>query len=148
MVIPAPKIRLLKGLDVIFFSVRSSFPPVTFVRPLDITCIPYKKKARPPPNVMKLNISMLFVSFKKATLPGRRFISWHPQAESNHQQRFRKPPLYPFNYGGRYVDLQHRKLLYYALEKNLRQEEYRIVVIYFNSVRRTFKLLKQPIAIC
>ena len=25
---------------------------------------------------------------------------WHPHAESNHEQRFRKPPLYPFNYEG------------------------------------------------
>ena len=36
---------------------------------------------------------------KRMTLP-RIILHWHPHAESNHEQRFRKPPLYPFNYEG------------------------------------------------
>ena len=58
MVIPAPKSRLLKGLDGILFNVCSSFPPVTFVSPEDITCMPYRKNASPPQSVMRLKISM------------------------------------------------------------------------------------------
>ncbi len=36
-------------------------------------------------------------------MPGCNSRKWHPQAESNHQQKFRKLPLYPFNYGGLFM---------------------------------------------
>ena len=40
MVMPAPKRRLLKGLEVIFFRVRSRRPPAIFSRLLDMTFMP------------------------------------------------------------------------------------------------------------
>ena len=40
MVMPAPSARLLKGLEVIFFKVRSSRPPAIFSRLLDMVFMP------------------------------------------------------------------------------------------------------------
>ena len=40
MVMPAPSARLLKGLEVMRFSRRSSLPPAIFSRLLDMTVMP------------------------------------------------------------------------------------------------------------
>ena len=52
IVITAPRIRLLPGLEVSVFSMSSSLPPATFSRLPDITCIPKRKKASPPQSVI------------------------------------------------------------------------------------------------
>ena len=57
MVMPAPSRRLLKGLEVSFFSVSSSFPPAIFSRLEDMICMPNRKKARPPQSVKIENMS-------------------------------------------------------------------------------------------
>ena len=59
MVMPAPSNRLLKGLDVIFLSMRSNWPPASFSKDEDITCIPNRKKASPPHKVKTEKISIL-----------------------------------------------------------------------------------------
>ena len=59
MVIPAPRARLLNGLDVIFLRIFSSLLPAIFSRPVDITVIPYKKNAKPPSKVNKLKIEKI-----------------------------------------------------------------------------------------
>ena len=51
MVMPAPSSRLLMGLEVMRLSRRSSLPPAIFSRLLDMTVMPYKKKANPPHRV-------------------------------------------------------------------------------------------------
>ena len=58
MVMPAPRSRLLKGLEVSFFRVSSSFPPAIFSRLEDIMCIPNRKNARPPHRVNTENMSI------------------------------------------------------------------------------------------
>ena len=56
MVITAPRIMLITGLDVIFFSRCSSLPPAIFSRLPDITFMPNRKNARPPIRVMNEKI--------------------------------------------------------------------------------------------
>ena len=53
MVMPAPSSRLLMGLEVMRLSSRSSLPPAIFSRLLDMTVMPYKKKASPPHRVKR-----------------------------------------------------------------------------------------------
>ena len=49
MVMPAPSSRLLMGLEVM----RLSLPPAIFSKLLDMTVMPYKKKASPPHRVKR-----------------------------------------------------------------------------------------------
>ncbi|OPZ19174.1 MAG: hypothetical protein BWZ04_02517 [Firmicutes bacterium ADurb.BinA205] len=56
MVTPMPRSIALILFEVIFWRAASSFPPVSFSRPVDITFIPYRKKASPPIMVNMLNI--------------------------------------------------------------------------------------------
>ena len=53
MVMPAPSSRLLMGLEGMRLSSRSSLPPAIFSRLLDMTVMPYKKKASPPHRVKR-----------------------------------------------------------------------------------------------
>ena len=50
MVITVPSNRLIKGFAVAFFNSCSILPPVIRSKETDIRCIPYRKKASPPPN--------------------------------------------------------------------------------------------------
>ena len=58
MVMPAPSSRLLMGFEVMRLSIRSSLPPAIFSRLLDMTVMPYKKKAKPPQRVKTEKISI------------------------------------------------------------------------------------------
>ena len=58
MVMPAPSSRLLKRLEVIFFSSCSSRPPASFSKPEDMTDIPYRKNASPPHRLIREKISI------------------------------------------------------------------------------------------
>ena len=58
MVMPAPSSRLLIGVEVMRLRVRSSLPPAIFSRLLDMTVMPYRKKARPPQRVNKEKMFM------------------------------------------------------------------------------------------
>ena len=63
MVMPAPSSKLLKGLEVMRLSIRSSLPPAIFSRLLDMTVMPYKKNARPPQRVKTEKMSITALSF-------------------------------------------------------------------------------------
>ena len=63
MVMPAPSSRLLKGLEVMRLSMRSSLPPAIFSRLLDMTVMPYKKNARPPQRVKTEKMSITASQF-------------------------------------------------------------------------------------
>ncbi len=78
MVMPAPSSKLLKGLEVMRLSIRSSLPPAIFSRLLDMTVMPYKKNARPPQRVKTEKMSITALSFP--SIPDRlarpvRFLS-------------------------------------------------------------------------
>ena len=53
MVMPAPKARDFHKLEVMRRSAPSSLPPAIRSRPEDMTFIPYRKKAKPPPSIIK-----------------------------------------------------------------------------------------------
>ena len=61
-VTPAPNSTALKMLSVIFSRIRSIRPPDAFDRPLPITSIPYRKRARPP-IIVKISNTLINFSF-------------------------------------------------------------------------------------
>ena len=58
MVMPAPSPRLFHLEEVICLRARSSLPPASFSSPLDMTVMPYRKKASPPRSV---NTEKMFI---------------------------------------------------------------------------------------
>ena len=62
IVMPMPSKRLLKRLEVMERSTRSSRPPTIFSRLVDSRCMPYRKNARPPNSVITENMSIEFAA--------------------------------------------------------------------------------------
>ncbi len=76
MVMTMPSRRLLKRLEVMERSTRSSLPPTIFSRLDESRCMPYKKNARPPKSVITEKMSIEFCSsfvYKTIVLPKSNF---------------------------------------------------------------------------